>query len=102
MHKHLIVVASVLILAATSAPAWARWGCGAKGPGERWSDSWDSSSQARASALALKTCGKGCRIIGCRADVNTADEADALWRQAGDRVTNCTANDRDPATGRCR
>jgi hypothetical protein len=86
MRKHLIVLASVLVLAATSAPALAAWGCGARGDGGAWGDSSQVSTKARAISEALAGCkelgGKGCHIIGCRSDIDTRERARELWPPA--------------------
>jgi hypothetical protein len=86
MHTRLMVAGSFLVLAAIIAgasPAWAKWGCAARSPAHYWSNSYNDNTRNEASTEALKGCraagGKGCRIIGCSANINTAEEANAMW-----------------------
>ena len=90
MHKHLIALAGVLALVATSSSsAMAAWGCGANSPKGDWADTWNKPSEAEARTAALATCGKTCRIVACRSDIDTMAQADALWRPANSQVTKC-------------
>ena len=90
MRKHLILVASVLALAATTSSAWAAWGCGARGPNDSFGYSYGYSSRAEASATALRLCATpGCEIIGCGNRVNSSAAARALWHPTGP-ITRCT------------
>jgi hypothetical protein len=87
------------LTAATATDAWAGWGCGARGNGSVWSDSWAVSSEAEARAEALKNCtDSSCRITACKDHIDTMDQADKLWRPARTTVTKCTG-DAVTATG---
>jgi hypothetical protein len=92
MHKRLIVVASVLVLAATSAPALAGWGCGAQGKGAQ-GRLWGASNRAEATKGALDECkragGVHCYIISCRRNVDSEAQADAIWPPAGRDTVKC-------------
>jgi len=92
MRKHLIVLASVLVLAATSAPALAGWGCGAQGKGAQ-GRLWGASNRAEATKGALDECrragGHRCRLISCSARVDTEGQADAIWPPVGPDTTRC-------------
>jgi hypothetical protein len=83
MHKRLIVAASVLVLAAaTTAPAWAGWGCGAQGFAGQ-GRTWRNTTRAQAAAGALRLCrqagGRHCRLVSCSPNVDTEGQADAMW-----------------------
>jgi hypothetical protein len=92
MQKHLIVVASILVLAASSAPAWAKWGCGSQGIGAQ-GRTWNFASRAEAAKGALDECrragGHRCRLISCSARVDTEGQADAIWPPVGPDTTRC-------------
>jgi hypothetical protein len=85
MHKYLISAASgFLILAVTTGPGWANWGCKAITTDDQYQGvSWDEPTQAQASSGAIRACmaggGHGCHIYDCRNDVNYEAQADALW-----------------------
>ena len=83
MHKHLIVAASVLILATIGEPAWAAWGCATGARSGGWGVGWGQRTKAEAMAVALAACNKegrkGCYITSCGPNVDTEAEADALW-----------------------
>jgi len=98
MHRQLIVATSVLVLAVTSAPAWAGWGCGAKSANGAQGRNWSQSSKAAAIADAMHVCrdegGTKCRIMSCRANVDTEEQALALWPP--DTPLSC-----GPGLGKC-
>ena len=81
MHIHFMVAASFVILA--TSPTWAKWGCAARSPAQYWSNSYNDNTKMEASKEALRGCqaagGKGCRIIRCSPNANTAEEANAMW-----------------------
>ena len=85
MHTRLVVATSFLVLAvmAGASPTWAKWGCAARSPAQYWSNSYNDNNKAEAGTEALKGChaagGKGCHMIGCSANINTAEEANAMW-----------------------
>jgi hypothetical protein len=85
MHKQVIIVASALILAATtSAPAWARWGCGAESTNGAQGRTWSWGSRAGAARTAMDICrreggGDQCHIVGCSDNVSTEAQAARLW-----------------------
>src|SRR4249920_2315080 len=84
MHTRLMVVASFLVATVAGAsPASAKWGCAARSPAHYWSNSYNDNTKTEASTEALKGCqyagGKRCRIIRCSANINTVDEANAMW-----------------------
>lgn len=95
MKKHLLMAASLLVLAATTgtAPAWAGWGCAydsSAGVGRVWGA--DSEDEARSQTMHNCTVRKfkGCRIIGCSSDVDTKEDADKLWsRTPGIKYDRC-------------
>jgi hypothetical protein len=84
MHKHLIVLVSVLVLAATSTTsALAGWGCAARDRAGYWGNSWGALTQANARRIALGLCrhagGRACHIIGCNPNIDTSNQADTTW-----------------------
>jgi hypothetical protein len=97
MHKNLIVMATFLALAATSAPASAKWGCYAQNAAGNKGVSWADSTEKAARAEALFNCKKfgsnTCRTVSCKANVDTQDQVQALWGGSGTVVckTNCAA-----------
>jgi hypothetical protein len=82
MHKHLIVVAGVLVLTTASGPAWAGWGCAARASNGKLGSTWANKTEDEARANALKFCaaaGSHCRVIGCSSDIDNEAQADAKW-----------------------
>jgi hypothetical protein len=94
MHKHLIVATGFLILAAAvgASPAQAGWGCQAKDADGYNNYSWGSATEAAARDYTMNLCSsddhKGCRIIECRAGVDTQDQANTVW-SIGTKTTKC-------------
>jgi hypothetical protein len=91
MQKHLIVVAGILVLATTSAPALAKWGCGNLGiGGQGWT--WNFATRTQAAKGAFDECiragGSNCRHLGCSENVYTEAHAKAIWppRYSPDKV----------------
>ena len=82
MQRYLIIAASFLALAATGAPAFAGWGCGAQGIAGQ-GRTWSNVNRAQAAAGALRLCrqagGQRCRLISCSPNVDTEWQANALW-----------------------
>jgi hypothetical protein len=83
MHRCSIILTSFLVLAATSAPAWAGWGCGSNAFLGGQYHTWNYPSKSAASAAVLGLCTKtqhqGCRVIDCRPNIDTEAQANALW-----------------------
>ena len=83
MHTCLMI-AGVSVLAAMvgASPVWAKWGCAARSPAGYWDNSYNDNTKAEASMEALKGCqaagGKGCRIISCRADIDTEEQGNVM------------------------
>ncbi len=73
----------VVIITATTPTAWAGWGCGAMTQGGAQGRTWNFTSKAEASTTALKLCAARqsgpCHIVSCQNNVNTEDQANALW-----------------------
>jgi len=99
MNHNRLLAAAVLVLAAVgSTSAWAGWGCAYGNNdyrigGRRWGA--DTEKLARASAL--RGCKadnfKGCHIVGCRANVNSKEDADKLWPlPSGAKAVPCGRN----------
>jgi hypothetical protein len=92
MHKHLIVMASVLALAAIDTPAWAGWGCGAQGKGAQ-GRTWNFDTRTAASNGALDECsragGHHCRLISCHRNVDTEAQANTFWPPASANTVRC-------------
>jgi hypothetical protein len=96
MHKQTLIAASLLILGTVTGAttAWAGWGCGAESPVD-WGVSFNASTEGTARSVALKECSDNeCRIIDCRANVNTVAQAEALWRPSDAKKTSrkCKGN----------
>jgi hypothetical protein len=108
MHKCLIVAASVFALAATSAPAWAGWGCGythSQLDAGEYGVIWSSPSEPDARQSAMKLCTgsghAGCRVVSCSANVDTREQARAIWPIGGAATTFCLREGRRvPANGK--
>ena len=85
----------VLALAAAADPssAWAAWGCAARNPSGAWGNSHGYSTRAEARATAMGLCGSaGCQIIGCSPNVDSLEEANAIWAPSSP-MTRCVGSD---------
>ena len=94
MHKRFLAAAVLVLAVANSTPTWAGWGCGFTGSDIKgnFGSIWGSGTEKEARATALRLCKKdhrGCYIVGCRNNVNTREDAMALWPMAGAAVRNC-------------
>ena len=92
MRKNPIIIAAALMLAVTSAsPAWALWGCAAKGNnGTGWATWGGVETKEKAIAGVMRVCQHGgghCHIVDCSPNVDTTAEADRLWKPAGAHST---------------
>jgi hypothetical protein len=91
MHKQVLVTASLLVLAVaagavSASPARAGWGCGAINDDGGMGRTWHADSEREARTQALKACateGKSCHIINCRENIDTQQQAHALWPPQG-------------------
>jgi hypothetical protein len=90
MTVHIRFMAAVsfsVLTVAGGSPASAKWGCAARSPDNYWSNSYNDNTKANAGTEALKACraagGKRCRIISCGANINTEEQANALWPPPG-------------------
>lgn len=94
MGRRLVLAAALVALAAVTdtSPAWALWGCGATGSGAV-SRNDKEPSEVAARRDALHDCravgGRNCHIISCRPDVDTAEQATALWPSRGPNTFQC-------------
>jgi hypothetical protein len=88
MRVRLIIVAGVVALAAatTASPVWAGWGCGYRFNGlaeGRYGSVWGEPNEAEAKDAALGLCKRaghdGCYIVACKTNIETKDQAQALW-----------------------
>jgi hypothetical protein len=95
MHKNLIVITGIIVLAIASASsAWAGWGCGFTGSDIKgnFGSIWGSRTEKEARATALRFCRqdhRGCYVVGCRNNVNTKEHALALWPMKGRALRDC-------------
>ena len=102
MGKPLIGCASLLVVLAFGAsPAWAGWGCAWSAPELKGNPGriWSADTQAEAREASLRQCSrsfKGCYIIACRANVDTKEEADALWPMKGPPRSTCGPPPKEP------
>lgn len=103
MHKRLLMAAVVVLAAATSTSAWAGWGCAFTGTdikgkyGRMWG--WDTRKEA--SEAALRLCQKdhqGCYVVACMDNVDSKEDADALWPMNGKALRTCGTG---PGQERC-
>jgi hypothetical protein len=84
MRKSVIVAASfVLAVATATSTAQAGWGCKAVASDGIVGKSWAWPTRKKAGAHALQQCAVGwhlgCRIDHCRRNINSHDEASAIW-----------------------
>ena len=80
MLKCLIFVVALLALAATGAPAWAAWGCAARGDNGSWGNSFGQPDRETAEREAMDVCGgNSCRIIGCDSHIDTRAQERVMW-----------------------
>src|SRR5689334_10730463 len=98
MHKYLINAASILVLIGSSLPAWADWGCGFRYAGLKpgiYGYAYRGSSEKEARKDAMKLCKhggtKGCHIISCLNNIDTREQAEAVW-PSGPRLRTCMKN----------
>jgi hypothetical protein len=91
MFRHVTAVAGFMALAAlaSGSTAWAAWGCAARGDRGGWGNSHSSATQSAAEDSAMRVCGEGCYIIGCSPNVDTSDQARALWRVPSPPKKHC-------------
>jgi hypothetical protein len=93
MYKGLLIATALTLAAANSTSAWAGWGCAynsSAGVGRNWNA--DSEKEARDDAMHNCTVRNfaQCRIIGCRANVNSKEDADKYWpRTPGIKYERC-------------
>ena len=81
-----------LALAVTVVDAQANWGCLAQA-NVSWSRNWGFDTRAEAERAAMQGCReqrkaseRACRLIDCRPNVNTRDDAHAAFPRAGCQV----------------
>jgi len=91
MFKRLVAVIFIFAIGG-SAPAWAKWGCAARG-GSAWANNYAYDTEAEARRDALRTCvkakGKGCHIIGCNAKIESAEETLSTWPAPSKATIEC-------------
>jgi hypothetical protein len=82
MHKRVLTAAVMVLAAASSTSAWAGWGCGYHsnmGVGRVWA----AEDEEAARDGAMDNCKNAkltqCRIISCRANVDSMADADKIW-----------------------
>ena len=68
---------------APASPGPTKWGCAARGPNGAWGVGGDEPDKESAMHDVLAACGEGCRIVECRPNVNSDDEAFAIWPPPG-------------------
>jgi hypothetical protein len=73
---------AVVVCSVSSSAAWANWGCAARSSGHTFR-MWNEPTQAEARNDVLKNCRNSkegpCKIISCSANVNSQDQAHAIW-----------------------
>ncbi len=93
MTKHLLIAASLLVVAAGAAPAWAGWGCAydsSAGVGRVWAAETEEEARDQTMHNCTVRNFKRCRIIGCSDNVDSKEDADRLWsRTPGIRYERC-------------
>ena len=94
MGQVLPIVASLLLAAATASPAWAAWGCGSQlYPGGHFR-AFGYPTKSEASAVMLRLCGqqhRDCRILSCRPNVDSEEQADTVWPVTTANQVRCGA-----------
>ena len=84
MRNRMCIAAWVLVVAASASTstAWAGWGCGAIATTPKiknfYLDVWNRETEADARAYVCEGY-ESCRIISCQPDVDTKDQALAIW-----------------------
>ena len=104
MHKRLLVTVGISLVAAATgtSPAWAKWGCAARGAGTTWSNNYAYDTEAAARADATAACkaafakanprrpgADACHITGCDANVDTAEQTLATWPAPAPVTVKC-------------
>jgi hypothetical protein len=88
----------VAVYGVSSSTAWAKWGCAAKND-QRTFRMWSEDTEAEARKDVLKNCQNfkpkqgACKIISCRDNVDSQDQAHAIWPTAG-TVDGCYGDDK--------
>jgi hypothetical protein len=88
MHRHIIVAASLLVLATTTSTstAWAAWGCGHGSSNGIFGVGYGHRTEAQAKKVAFAICGRaggnGCYVTSCSPKADTEAQGQAIWPQA--------------------
>jgi len=86
-----VLTAAAFIAIIANTPAWAGWGCLARATDRMEGLTWGAGDRETARKNALKYCAdgdhKGCRIIDCRDNIDTQEEAYVAW--PGPPITKC-------------
>jgi hypothetical protein len=93
MRKFVIAAAVWVVAYGVNTPVFAGWGCAydsSAGIGRMWA----VVSEQEARKITMNACTsrkfKGCRIIGCSANVDSKEDADKLWaRTPGIKYEPC-------------
>jgi hypothetical protein len=93
MRRGFLIAASLSLVAGTCAsPAWAGWGCGSQlYPGGHFR-TYGFATKKEAGAAMLRLCGtlhRDCRITGCRENIDTQEQANAVWPLTATNQVHC-------------
>lgn len=103
MLNRILIVAGVLTLTVSMGTSTARagWGCGFRWRGLQngiYGSVWKNPTEAGARKLSLDICKeppqphKGCFIVGCRENVDTEEQAHAIWPLGSGKPVGCRGN----------
>ena len=94
MYKGLLIATAVALTAANGTSAWAGWGCAFSGSDIKgnFGRTWNADTREEARTTALRLCKrdhKGCYIVACKENVDSKEDADALWPMKGPPLRTC-------------
>jgi hypothetical protein len=97
MRNRALILTGILLAAAVASPsaALAEWGCIAQSSDQFRHRTWGSQTEAEARRYTIELCQTGghtgCRIMECRAGVDTQAIALSVWPTSGN-FTRCIGN----------
>jgi hypothetical protein len=98
MRNRVFVVSTITVLASTLtsySTSFAGWGCGVSASAGEHGFDWNKSTKESATQFAIADCqtagAKNCHIIDCRENVDSREQAEAIWGRISN-IQSCTGN----------
>ena len=87
-----LIAAAVVISITSASSASAGWACKVVSSNGAFGVAWAAATKEEASAVATGTCvksgGVDCRVEGCRPNVDTQEQLEAIWPRPA-AIVNC-------------